>query len=110
MLARGARCASVTTKLQAVMEELMRSCCLPCAPLATGLLLAMLGGCDSTQYKNASHPTYSDAEYKSDLAQCRKQNSKVVAVSGYDDRSEIQVDETKARSCMTARGWQAVSR
>jgi hypothetical protein len=89
---------------------MMRSCCLPRASLATGLLLAVLGGCDSTQYKNASHPNYGDADYKSDLAQCRKQNSKVVAVSGYDDRSELHVDEAKSRSCMTERGWQAISR
>ena len=76
-----------------------RRCCLPHS-----------AGCDLTQYRNASHPNYGDADYKSDLAQCRKQSSKVVAVSGYDDRSEIQVDEAKARSCMTERGWQAVIR
>ena len=85
---------------------------LPPAPRLArhGAAAAALGGCDSTQYKNASHPNYGDAEYKSDLAQCRKQNSKVVASSGYDDKSEIEVDEAKARSCMTERGWQAVSR
>ena len=89
----------------------MRSCCLPRASLATGLLLAgTWAAATSTQYKNASHPNYGDADYKSDLAQCRKQNSKVVAVSGYDDRSEIHVDEAKSRSCMTERGWQAISR
>ena len=88
----------------------MRGRRLPRASLAATLLLATLGGCNSTQYRNASHPNYGDADYKSDLAQCRKQSSKVVAVSGYDDRSEIQVDEAKARSCMTERGWQAVSR
>jgi hypothetical protein len=89
---------------------MMRGRRLPRASLAATLLLATLAGCDSTQYRNASHPNYGDADYKSDLAQCRKQNSKVVAVSGYDDRSEIQVDEAKARSCMTKRGWQAVIR
>jgi hypothetical protein len=88
----------------------MRSRRLSRATLAATLSLATLGGCDSTQYKNASHPNYGDADYKSDLAQCRKQNSKVVAVSGYDDRSEIHVDEARARTCMTERGWQAVSR
>ena len=78
--------------------------------LATTLLLAVLGGCDTTQYKNPSHPGYGDAQYKSDLAQCRSQNSKVVIRGGYDDRAAVEVDEAKARSCMNERGWQAVSR
>ena len=55
-------------------------------------------------------PSYGDAQYKTDLAQCRKQNSKIVIVGGYDDKGEVQVDEDKARSCMNERGWQAVSR
>ena len=83
---------------------------LPRASLATTLLLAVLGGCDTTQYKNPSHPGYGDAEYKNDLAQCRKQNSKIVISGGYDDKSSVEVDEDKARSCMNERGWQAVSR
>ena len=83
---------------------------LPRVSLATTLLLAVLSGCDTTQYKNPSHPGYGDAEYKSDLAQCRKQNSKVVIRGGYDDKSVVEVDEDKARSCMNERGWQAVSR
>jgi hypothetical protein len=88
----------------------MRRRCLPRASLATALLLAALGGCDSVQYKNISHSNFGDAEYKNDLAQCRKQNSRIVMSTGYDDRSEVQVDEPKARTCMTERGWQAVSR
>ena len=89
----------------------MRRCRLPRVSLATTLLLAVLGGCDTTQYKNPSHPDYGDAEYKSDLAQCRKQNSKVVIVWWLRRQGrEIEVDEDKARSCMTERGWQAVSR
>ena len=83
---------------------------LPRVSLATTLLLVVLGGCDTTQYKNPSHPGYGDAEYKNDLAQCRKQNSKVVIRGGYDDKSSVEVDEDKARSCMNERGWQAVSR
>ena len=83
---------------------------LPRASLATTLLLVVLGGCDTTHYKNPSHPSYGDAEYKNDLAQCRKQNSKVVIRGGYDDKSVVEVDEDKARSCMNERGWQAVSR
>ena len=78
--------------------------------LATALSLAVLGGCAATQYKNAGHPGYGDAEYKSDLKQCRDQNSKIILSSGYDDRSTVDVDEDKAQSCMNQRGWQAVSR
>ena len=61
-------------------------------------------------YTNPSHPGYGDAEYKSELAQCRSQNSKVVIHGGYDDKSALEVDEDKARTCMSERGWQAVSR
>jgi hypothetical protein len=83
---------------------------LPRAPLFAALLLAALGGCDTPRYKNASHPGYGDAEYKSDLAQCRRQNSKIVMSQGYDDKSSVEVDEAKAQSCMNERGWQVVSR
>jgi uncharacterized protein YceK len=89
---------------------MMRRSPLPHVPLATALLLVALGGCSSVQYKNASHPDYGDAEYKDQLAQCRSQNSKIVTVTGYDDKSAVQVDEPKVRSCMSDRGWQAVSR
>jgi hypothetical protein len=78
--------------------------------IATAGLLVALSGCDTATYKNPSHPGYGDAEYKTDLAQCRKQNSTTVIVGGYDDKGEIRVDEDKARSCMNERGWQAVSR
>ncbi len=78
--------------------------------LPGALLLAILCGCGGSQYKNVSHPGYGDAEYKNDLAQCRGQNSKVVMSSGYDDKSSVEVDEAKARSCMSERGWQQVSR
>ena len=67
-------------------------------------------GCSSTQYANPSRPGSGEADYKSDLAQCRKLNSTIVASSGYDDRSEVRVDEAKAQSCMAGRGWRAVSR
>ena len=63
-----------------------------------------------TTIKTRAIRTYGDTEYKDDLAQCRRQNSKVVIDPGYDDKSESQVDEPKARSCMTERGWQSVSR
>jgi hypothetical protein len=73
------------------------------------LLLTALCGCSNGQYKNVSNPGYGEAEYKNDLAQCRKQYSKVVMSSGYDDKSSVEVDEPKAQSCMTERGWQKVS-
>ncbi len=74
-------------------------------------VLMPLTGCSSTpQYANPSRPGSSEADYKSDLAQCRKQNSTIVTSSGYDDRSEVHVDEAKAQSCMAGRGWRAVSR
>jgi hypothetical protein len=80
------------------------------APIATVMLLTLLCACSSTQYRNVTHPNYGDAEYKSDLAQCRSQNSKIVMSSGYDDKSEIKVDEAKLQACLAERGWQAVSR
>ena len=83
---------------------------LPRVSLATTLLLVVLAGAIRHKYKNPSHPGYGDAEYKNDLAQCRKQNSKVVIRGGYDDKASVEVDEDKARSCMNERGWQAVSR
>ena len=82
----------------------MRALILP----ATLLVAALCGCSDAAQYKNVSHPAYGAAEYKNDLAQCRKQYSKVVMSSGYDDKSSVEVDEPKAQSCMSDRGWQAV--
>jgi hypothetical protein len=72
--------------------------------------LLPLSGCSSTQYANPARPGSGEADYKNDLAQCRKQNSTIVTSSGYDDRSEVRVDEAKAQSCMAERGWHAVSR
>jgi hypothetical protein len=110
MLARHAHYANVARTILVVTEISMRCRRMPRALLATTLLLVVLGGCDTTTYKNSSHPGYGDAEYKNDLAQCRKQNSKVVIRGGYDDKSVVEVDEDKARSCMNEHGWQAVSR
>jgi hypothetical protein len=85
----------------------MRRRCRTDATLASALLLAVLGGCNAPQYRNASHPGYGDPEYKNDLAQCRNQNSKIIVTTGYDTSSSVQVDEAKAQSCMSERGWQA---
>ena len=69
-------------------------------------LLGMASACSSVQYRNASHPTYGDTEYRSDLAECRKENSTTTTTQGYDVQIHVDVDEAKAASCMTARGWQ----
>lgn len=66
----------------------------------------LLAGCDSAYYRNATHPTYGAAEYKSDLDQCRKQNSTTIITQGYDLQTQIRVDEPKVQACMSARGWQ----
>ena len=74
-------------------------------------VLMTLMGCSSTaQYANPSRPGSSEADYKNDLAQCRKENSTIATSSGYDDRSEVRVDEAKVQSCMAARGWRPLSR
>ena len=74
------------------------------------IVLIPLMGCSSTHYANPSRPGSTEADYKNDLAQCRKQNSTIVTSSGYDDRSEVRVDEAKVQACMTERGWRTVSR
>jgi hypothetical protein len=80
------------------------------AALTLALLCTAVGGCDSVPPRNTAHPAYGTVEYKRDLSQCRNENSKIVMVSGYDDRSEVQVDEAKASGCMVARGWQPTNR
>jgi hypothetical protein len=72
------------------------------------ILFGALCSCTSARYQNVSHPSFGDAEYKSDLAQCRRENSTVVTIQGYDVQERVTVDEAKAASCMTARGWQKV--
>ena len=74
------------------------------------IVLIPLMGCSSTHYANPSRPGSTEADYKNDLAQCRKQNSTIVTSSGYDDRSEVRVDEAKVQACTAERGWRAVSR
>lgn len=69
-------------------------------------LLGMMSACSSTQYRNVNHPNYGDVEYRSDLAECRKANSTTSTTQGYDVQIHVDVDEAKAASCMTTRGWQ----
>jgi hypothetical protein len=74
------------------------------------VMLIPLMGCSSTQYANPNRPGSTEADYKNDLAQCRKENSTIVTSSGYDDRSEVRVDEAKVQSCVAARGWRPLGR
>jgi uncharacterized protein YceK len=90
-------------------EEPMHHRCILRALPAAATLFTVLAGCSSVQYRNASHPNYGDAEYKSDLAQCRRQNSEIVTTPGYDGKSELKADEAKVQACIKERGWQAVS-
>jgi hypothetical protein len=77
--------------------------------IAIGVLSA-LSACATTHYQNTAHPTYGDTEYQNDLAQCRKENSTFTTTQGYDVQVHVDVDEAKAASCMTARGWQAANK
>jgi hypothetical protein len=88
----------------------MHRCRLPRGSASLAILLGVLCGCTSTRYQNISHPNYGDAEYKSDLAECRRANSTVVSIQGYDVQEKVTVDEAKAESCMDARGWQKASK
>ncbi len=71
---------------------------------------APLLACSSAQHQNAAHPEYGDAQYRADLAECQRQNSKVETSQGYDLQSHVVTDQPKAEACMTARGWRTVSR
>jgi hypothetical protein len=88
----------------------MHRCCLPRCSAVLAFLLGVLCACASTRYENAIHPDRGDADYKTNLAQCRRENSTTVTTQGYDLQTTVQVDEAKAASCMTAHGWQPVSR
>ncbi len=80
------------------------------APTVLALLWLAIAGCSPAGRVNADHPRYGDAEYKTDLSQCRAANSRIVMSSGYDDKSDMQVDEAKVASSMASRGWQAQGR
>jgi hypothetical protein len=84
----------------------MHRCRLPRGSASLAILLGVLCGCTSARYQNISHPGFGDAEYKNDLAQCRRENSSVVTIQGYDVQERVVVDEAKAAACMSARGWQ----
>ena len=80
-------------------------------PRRSACLAALLGAlcaCTSARYQNVGHPDLGDAAYKADLAQCQRENSTVVTIQGYDVQQRVTVDEAKAASCMTARGWRKV--
>ena len=74
------------------------------------VLAAALTACSSAQHQNTTHPTFGETQYRSDLADCRKQNSTYTSHQGYDVQVEVKTDEAKVDACMTDRGWQTVSR
>ncbi len=74
------------------------------------MVLGALCACSSAHYQNVNHPDYGDAQYRTDLADCRRQNSTVVSIQGYDVQSQVTTDEAKVGACMSQRGWQTVSR
>jgi hypothetical protein len=74
------------------------------------LVLGVLSACTTTRYQNVTHPTYGDAEYKADVAQCRQQNSTTKTIQGYDLQTQVTVDEAKASACLTQRGWQPATK
>jgi uncharacterized protein YceK len=77
---------------------------------ALSIAIGLLSGCATTHYQNTAHPSYGDTEYNNDLAQCRKENSTTTTTQGYDVQIHVDVDEAKAASCMTSRGWQPASK
>ncbi len=77
---------------------------------AAVVVAAALCGCAADHYQNVNHPNYGDADYKTDLDQCRKENSTTTTTQGYDVQIHVDVDEAKAASCMTARGWQKATK
>ena len=79
---------------------------LPVLAFVSATLLA----CSSEQHQNTTNPNYGEAQYKADLAECRRQNSRTESTQGYDVQNRIIVDEAKADACMTSRGWQTVAR
>ncbi len=83
---------------------------LPRALATLAIPLGLLCCCTPGHYQNTTHPNYGDAEYKADLAQCRHDNSTTKTTQGYDVQTIVTVDEPKAASCMTARGWQPTSK
>jgi hypothetical protein len=101
-------CPPGATTGQKAIEDTMHHRRLPRRSASFAILLAALGACASEHYENVGHPERGDAEYKADLAQCRRENSTVETIQGYDVQQRVTVDEAKAASCMAARGWRKV--
>jgi hypothetical protein len=103
-----AHCRPGATTDQQAIEETMHRPRPPSRSASLAILLGALCACTSEHYQNVGNPTLGDAEYTSDLAQCRRENSTVETIQGYDVQQRVTVDEAKAASCMTARGWRKV--
>jgi hypothetical protein len=108
MLAQRAPDASIGPDM--AWEGSMQRCRRRHCPAVPAILIGALCACSSAQYRNTAHPDYGDAQHRTDVAQCRRDNSTVVTTQGYDLQTKVQVDEAKAEACMAALGWQTVSR
>jgi hypothetical protein len=71
--------------------------------------LAVARCASSGGYVNTIHPEYGTTQHDSDLAQCQKENSQMVTIPGYQDRTITQVNEAGARDCMATLGWKVGS-
>ncbi len=74
------------------------------------VLAATLGGCAQPRYTNPSHPEYGAQQYDSDREQCEKANTKVTVRQGYDQVTEISVDQDAVKACLAGKGWQPASK
>jgi hypothetical protein len=54
------------------------------------LMSATLFACSSAQHQDPSHPGYGDAQYRTDLADCRRQHSTVISIQGYDVQNKVK--------------------
>ena len=72
-------------------------------------LSTALTACSSAQHSNPTHPTFGETQYRTDLADCKKQNSTYTSRQGYDVQVEVKTDQPKVDACMKERGWQTVS-
>ena len=74
------------------------------------LLSGVLSACAPLpeRYLNSVHPQYGNEEYRSDLAQCRNENSTVVVSILYYSvlPATVGVNEAKADGCMSRHGWE----
>jgi hypothetical protein len=72
--------------------------------------LALAGCATATHYRNALHPSYTQADFDRDNYDCRRENQhQVVAIIGTIGQANDVVDDDMAAACMRGRGWRQVS-